>query len=181
MKFLRKFLLGAIVLSSLMPLQMSASMPPSNLKMWWRSTYFTDYLPQWVQSYIPRARVRQMFYGVVKVYDDIRDLEASSSCTKTKMNKLVKNYLQWMQQYKDIINEGTILSGASIHTGKPDSILGLWKTIFMICYEIDIQNTCILPGVKEIIDNLKAMGAQIHAWEKMLIEPYELLIAELSI
>jgi hypothetical protein len=181
MKFLRgQILLVVVLLSSVMSMEMNAAgMPQGRLQSWWKSTYFTDYLPNWVQSFIPRARVRQMFYGVVSYSEKIRKMSLAV-CNDFKMKKLVQNYYQWMLQYKDIINEGTIFSGLSKSTGNPDSVLGLWKIIFAMHYEIDENNTCILTGIKTIINNLEAMGAKVNSWEKGMLEPVSSLVDNLS-
>jgi hypothetical protein len=159
-----------------MVMQISAQ---GNLQRWWRSIYFTDYLPHWIQAFIPRARVRQMFHGLVAYSEKIRELE--QSCTVAQMTKLVKDYDVWMQQYKDIINEGTILSGLSIMTGNPDSVLGLWKIIFAMYYSIDETNRCLLVGIKKIINNLELMGAKVHRAEKGILESSSLLEAQFKI
>jgi len=156
-----------------MVMQVSAQ---GKLHMWWRSTYFTDYLPNRIQALIPRARIRQMFHGLVSYSEKIRELE--QSCTAAQMTKIIKDYNAWMQQYKDIINEGTILSGLSIKTGNPDSVLGLWKTIFAIYYSIDETNTCLLSGIKKIITNLEVMGAKVNRAEKGMLESISLLEAQ---
>lgn len=183
MKFLKgRVLLIVVLVSTVMSMQMNAAgVPQGRLQSWWRSTYFTDYLPNWVQSFIPRARVRQMFRGVVTYSEKIRNLSLSLSCNKFEMKKLVQSYTQWMLQYKDIINEGTIFSGLSKSTGNPDSILGLWKIIFAMHYEIDESNTCILTGIKTIINNLEAMGAKVHPLEKGMLEPISSLVDKFSV
>lgn len=166
MKFLKgQNLLIVVLLGSVIPMQMYAGGTfQNNLKRWWRSTYFTDYLPQRIQSLIPRARVRQMFRGVVSYSEKIRELWLS--CDNFKMNRLVKNYTQWMQQYRGVINEGTILFGRSIESGIPDSVLGVWKQIFVMYYGIDKENRCLLSGIAKIIKNLENMGAKVNPSEQ---------------
>lgn len=172
MKLLRRqILLAVVLLGSSMAMQMHAGQaaPQGKLQSWWRSTYFTDYLPAWIQSLIPRARIRQMFHGVALYYAKVREL--GLSCTAAQMNQLVNEYNVWMQQYKDIINEETIISDFSIITGNPDSVLGLWKTILGICTAIDEKNVCVLSGITKIIKNLENMGAQVNRVEKIRLEP----------
>lgn len=167
-------LLIAVLSVSIVSIQMNAVGIPQGMQLWWKTTYFTDYLPNWVQSFIPRARVRQMFYGVLAYSEKIREL--SMSCNQIAMNKLVKNYTAWMSQYKDIINEGTIFSGLSRVTGNPDSVLGVWKLIFGMYYDMNENNVCILSGIKKIIKNLEVMGAKVHELEEKTLGALDFLI-----
>ncbi len=177
MKFLRgQVLLVAVCFASCMSMQMNVGgVPQGNLQRWWSSTYFTDYLPNWIQSLIPRARVRQMFHGFGLYYDKIRKIDLSEgSSNESEMTKLVQSYDEWMKQYKDIINEGTIMSGLSISTGNPDSILGLWKTFLLMAYTNKWGN-CLVLGIKRITENLERMGAKLNPTEEAILKPLSMI------
>jgi hypothetical protein len=48
-------------------------------------------------------------------------------------------------------------------------------------YSIDKKNTCLLLGIKKIINNLEDMGAKVNPLEVRMLEPTSALEAQFEI
>ncbi len=145
---------------------------PQSWKEWYRYTYLADYLPRWMQSWIPRARIREMFINTVSYI-----LKIHSGVAKSEIDNLAEDYIKWIEHYKDIINETSFVSQIAIQTGSPDSLLGLWKSRRLGQQIAKIENeyksemflkSCdnAIDGLTQVIKHLEELGAQLTPMEK---------------
>jgi hypothetical protein len=145
---------------------------PQSWKEWYRYNYLADYLPRWMQSWIPRARIREMFVDTVSYI-----LKIHSGVAKSEIDNLAQKYIKWIDQYKDIINETSFVSQIAIQTGSPDSLLGLWKSRRLGMQIAKIENkdesemffnslNNAIDGITQIIKHLEELGAQLTPMEK---------------
>ncbi len=143
---------------------------------WYRKTYVSDYLPNWMRSWIPQARVRDMFMGTWSYLNKIDNPQ----WTQAEVEKFVTGYTQWIEQYKNIINEGSFITPDSIKLGIPDTILGFWgKTRFNLRFYQEYadfaNNKVLMDGINEIIEKLEQLGAKLNPEEEREIKKNERL------
>ena len=146
---------------------------PQSWKERYRYTYLADYLPRWMQSWIPRARIREMFVDTVSCI-----LKIHPGVAKSKIDNLAQNYIKWVDQYKDIINETSFISQIAIQMGSPDSLLGLWKSRRLGLQIAKIENKYesemffssldnAIDGLTKVIKHLEEeLGAHLTPMEK---------------
>jgi hypothetical protein len=147
---------------------------PNSWTAWYRKTYVSDYLPSWMRSWIPQTRVRDMFTGTLSYMYRVDN----PRWAKAKADKFATDYIQWIQQYKDIINEGSFITPDSIRLGIPDTILGFWRggRLGVYANKDFAQNKFLMDGINHIIKNLEEqLGARLNSVEKSTIEPIEQL------